>query len=94
MLCYQISLVAVVLIISSSKKSNHHCKINMMKVLPSSLFCLLTLACTDSAAADTVAVIGAGISGLTAAYNLKKLGYTVTIFEANDRVGGKIQSVY
>lgn len=42
----------------------------------------------------SVAVIGAGISGLTAAYNLKKLGYDVVVFEAEDRVGGKIESVY
>ena len=43
---------------------------------------------------NRVAVIGAGISGLTAAYNLKKLGYSVTVFEADNRVGGKIESVY
>ena len=41
-----------------------------------------------------VAVVGAGISGLTAAYNLQKLGYEVTVFEADDRVGGKVESIY
>eukprot|EP00542_Grammatophora_oceanica_P011084 CAMPEP_0194027414 /NCGR_PEP_ID=MMETSP0009_2-20130614/1570_1 /TAXON_ID=210454 /ORGANISM="Grammatophora oceanica, Strain CCMP 410" /LENGTH=509 /DNA_ID=CAMNT_0038666471 /DNA_START=43 /DNA_END=1572 /DNA_ORIENTATION=- len=43
---------------------------------------------------NSVAVIGAGISGLTAAHNLMKLGYSVTVFEADSRVGGKIESVY
>jgi hypothetical protein len=41
---------------------------------------------------NKVAVIGAGISGLTAAYELLLLGYEVTIFEREDRVGGKIRS--
>jgi hypothetical protein len=39
---------------------------------------------------NKVAVIGAGISGLTVAYELLLLGYEVTIFEREDRVGGKI----
>lgn len=39
-----------------------------------------------------VAVVGAGASGLTAAHFLKKQGHTVTIFEKNDRVGGKVYS--
>lgn len=37
-----------------------------------------------------IAVIGAGIAGLTAAYYLKKLGYTVTVYEAANRVGGRM----
>lgn len=35
-----------------------------------------------------VVVLGAGISGLTAAYELNKLGYVVSVLEARDRVGG------
>jgi monoamine oxidase len=35
-----------------------------------------------------VLVLGAGISGMTAGYELKKLGYDVRIIEARDRVGG------
>ncbi len=38
------------------------------------------------------AVIGAGIGGLAAAVRLAKAGYEVTVFEANDFVGGKINS--
>ncbi len=41
-----------------------------------------------------IAIIGAGISGLTAAHTLKKLGYrNITILEALDRIGGKVYTV-
>jgi protoporphyrinogen/coproporphyrinogen III oxidase len=38
-------------------------------------------------------VVGAGISGLTAAYALKKAGITMLLFEASARPGGVIQSI-
>lgn len=37
-----------------------------------------------------VAIIGAGITGLYAAWRLQETGYDVTIFEARDRIGGRI----
>jgi protoporphyrinogen/coproporphyrinogen III oxidase len=40
-----------------------------------------------------VAVIGGGITGLTAAFRLRKHGVPVTVYEATDRVGGAIQSI-
>lgn len=40
-----------------------------------------------------IAVVGGGITGLTAAYHLKNAGATVRLFEASDRVGGAVQSV-
>jgi len=40
-----------------------------------------------------VAVIGAGLSGLTTAYRLHKAGYPVTLFEARNRSGGRVFSV-
>lgn len=41
---------------------------------------------------DQVVVIGAGIMGLTTAYYLSKSGYSVTVLEASDRVGGMAQT--
>lgn len=37
-----------------------------------------------------VAVVGGGLSGLTAAFDLVGKGYGVTVFEAQDRLGGKL----
>lgn len=39
-----------------------------------------------------VAIIGAGLSGLTAAVELTRKGYRVTVFEAADRLGGNIRA--
>ena len=39
-----------------------------------------------------VVVIGAGYSGLAAAYELSRAGYTVTVVEARNRVGGRVLS--
>jgi monoamine oxidase len=38
-------------------------------------------------------VVGAGIAGLNAAYQLKKAGVEATVFEARNRLGGRIFSV-
>src|SRR5881628_981977 len=40
-----------------------------------------------------VAIIGAGITGLTAAFYLKRKGIPVSVYEASGRVGGVIQSL-
>ena len=40
-----------------------------------------------------IAVIGGGIAGLNAAYQLKKAGLKATVYEAKPRVGGRIHSV-
>jgi monoamine oxidase len=44
------------------------------------------------AAAGRVVVIGAGFSGLAAAYELSRAGYDVTVVEARNRVGGRVIS--
>lgn len=41
----------------------------------------------------SVAIIGAGITGLTAAFYLKRKGVAVTLYEASGRTGGVIQSL-
>jgi protoporphyrinogen oxidase len=37
---------------------------------------------------ENIAILGAGVGGMAAAYDLRKAGYPVTIFEAADSVGG------
>src|SRR3954469_1388557 len=40
-----------------------------------------------------VVVLGAGVAGLSAAYELGKAGYDCTVIEARDRVGGRNWSI-
>lgn len=46
-----------------------------------------------TAARSSVAVIGGGITGLTAAFRLRRAGIPVTLYEASGRTGGVIRSV-
>lgn len=46
-----------------------------------------------SGSGRSVVVLGAGIAGLVAAYELKRAGYQVTVLEARDRVGGRVWTV-
>jgi oxygen-dependent protoporphyrinogen oxidase len=41
----------------------------------------------------SVAIIGAGITGLTAAFYMRRKGVPVTVYESGGRVGGVIQSI-
>lgn len=54
--------------------------------------CLSLPAWADGDSAPQVAIIGAGIAGLNAAYQLKKAGVLATVYEARNRVGGRILS--
>jgi len=40
-----------------------------------------------------IVVVGAGFAGLACAYELKSAGYDVRVFEASNRVGGRVRSV-
>ena len=43
----------------------------------------------------TIGIIGGGIAGMTAAYELRKLGCNITIFDAlTDRIGGRVYTYY
>ena len=46
-----------------------------------------------SAQSARVVVVGGGIAGLNAAYQLKKLGIDALVYEASNRIGGRIMSV-
>jgi monoamine oxidase len=41
----------------------------------------------------TVGIVGAGVAGLACAYELKRKGVVATLFDANDRVGGRCWSL-
>lgn len=41
-----------------------------------------------------IGIIGGGTAGLSAAVELKKLGYNITVFEASSRIGGRIYTHY
>ncbi|MEY2562775.1 MAG: hypothetical protein QOH88_968 [Verrucomicrobiota bacterium] len=43
---------------------------------------------------DAVAIIGAGLAGLTAAYRLNQAGVPCEIFEASERTGGRVLTKY
>jgi len=42
---------------------------------------------------ERVAIVGSGPSGLTAAYHLARLGYPVTVFEAEEKPGGMLRLI-
>ncbi len=48
---------------------------------------------SDRGAGKRVVVLGAGLAGLGAAYNLLRHGYEVTVLEAQERPGGRVQTV-
>ena len=43
----------------------------------------------NSGAGKSVVILGAGIAGMTSAFELQKLGYSVSILEATNRAGGR-----
>tara|TARA_R110002073_G_scaffold73085_17_gene178876 strand:- start:28637 stop:30394 length:1758 start_codon:yes stop_codon:yes gene_type:complete len=51
---------------------------------------LSSIANADKGARKSVAILGAGVAGLSAAYELAKLGHKVTLLEGSQRIGGRV----
>jgi monoamine oxidase len=47
----------------------------------------------NAATAPRIAVVGAGLAGLTSAYRLSQAGYSPQVYEASDRVGGRCWTI-
>lgn len=58
------------------------------------IFAPLVLGAALPHAPDPVCIVGAGVSGLTAARALEGKGYKTVIFEKRATLGGKCQSHY
>lgn len=43
----------------------------------------------NAAGAPRIAIVGAGLAGMSAAYRLTKAGHAVTVYEGSDRLGGR-----
>jgi len=55
----------------------------------------ITTICKKGCGKNTrVAVIGAGEAGLAAAFELRKIGCNITLFEASGRIGGRVYTHY
>jgi monoamine oxidase len=48
---------------------------------------------TRAVSAPKIAVVGAGLAGLTCAYRLKQAGYAATVYEASNRIGGRCWTI-
>lgn len=56
--------------------------------------CYKSTSSATSPVTPKIVVIGAGLAGLTAAYKLQQKGCNVEVFEAENRVGGRVHSAY
>lgn len=65
--------------------------LDMLRPAPAHAFNLPTT--NNNPATKHIVILGAGLAGMAAAYELGKLGYKCTILEARTRTGGRVWSV-
>lgn len=78
-----------------TKSTNHRVLTSSILSLPAQIPTLLglkgrSLEIRMASAKLTVGIIGGGVAGLYTALSLHELGHHATVFEANDRLGGRI----
>ncbi|NNV56604.1 flavin monoamine oxidase family protein [Limnovirga soli] len=87
---------------TGSPKEHHYPELNRRSFLAQSAKAAAAIAAAgiyqscavpQPASQPSIAIIGAGIAGLHAAYILKKAGYKSYVYEGSPRVGGRIMSV-
>lgn len=67
---------------------------NLMELLSPPID-ITTLASPEECKGKSVGIIGGGLAGLSSAYELRKLGFDITIYEMQDkRVGGRVYTYY
>jgi monoamine oxidase len=64
-----------------------------LDVMPAAAAQTTPFALGDGAKGTTVVILGAGVAGLCAAYELGKAGYACTVLEARERPGGRVWTV-
>ncbi len=75
-------------------KLNRFSKVFNKKTLKTFLFFVLSWGTMSAEIKHTdVAIIGAGLAGLTSAYRLQQAGIDASLYEARDRVGGRVFSI-
>ena len=83
-------------VLQPDESTTHHVSIARRDFLKQSALLsgsiLFPLRFPIGAATPSVAIIGGGLAGLSAAYLLRKAGIYATIYEAQDRIGGRVIS--
>ncbi|NMW32135.1 FAD-dependent oxidoreductase [Altererythrobacter sp. RZ02] len=77
---------------SKSKAAARKARSGSAKTNPTAAESVAASASINTASGKSVAVVGGGIAGLTAAIKLLKAGFDVTVFEQKDRLGGNTSS--
>ncbi|SKA87795.1 monoamine oxidase [Caloramator quimbayensis] len=78
-------------LLNQSGREEDFCNIIELLSPPKNIETIVPKGCGNGV---SVAVIGAGLSGLCTAYELRKIGCDITIFEASNRIGGRVNTIY
>ena len=89
-LIFRILVVVMVVLISPEQNLSDDDRTEVHKEPESSITRVAVSAREDSVSAPSAIVIGSGIAGLSAAYELEKAGFLVKVFEKHYMPGGRM----